>query len=162
MILASSTGDYAIALLNKGYDVQNVSRMCKMPMDSVRLLAPARKPRNEYCPPSVAPVVPEPVETETAAPTPLSRREQMMADIEAVAQRYGLSAADLLGQSRKRPAAFARHEAMSVVKERWGLSNPRIGQMFGGRDPTTVLHALQSHADRIEWCAVVSAMARFT
>ena len=161
MIMASSSGDYAIALLNKGYDVQNVARMCRMPTESVRLLAPPRRPRNEYRPPAPPPAVLEVVNTEPLGPPTPSRREMMMAAIEGVALRYGLTPADLIGPARDRHIAFARHEAMAVVKDRWGLSYPRIGQMFGGRDHTTVLHGIQSHADRSAWCAVVSAMARF-
>ncbi|MGH6978841.1 MAG: helix-turn-helix domain-containing protein [Brevundimonas sp.] len=159
MILASSTGDYAIALLNKGYDVQNVSRMCRMPMESVRLFAPPRRAREEYRPRPHAAVHAKPLSTEPFGPPMPSRRDQILANIDGVALRYGLRAADLISPARDRHIAYPRHEAMSVVKERWGLSFPKIGALFGGRDHTTVLYGIQSHENRAAWCAVVEAMA---
>jgi len=50
---------------------------------------------------------------------------------------------DLCGPARKRPLVDARQIAMYVMRELTELSYPSIGEQFGGRDHTTVLHAVQ-------------------
>lgn len=162
--MSASTPDYAVDLLNRGFDVQNVALICRMPTESVRQLGGTRRRSNEYRPPEAkaeaAPAMEPVLDGEPFGPPMPSRREMMLATINGVARRYGLETSDLIGPNRARPIAFARHEAMSVVKDRWGLSLPRVGQLFGDRDHTTVRAGIQSHADRSAWCAVVSAMAR--
>ncbi|HEX9711831.1 MAG TPA: chromosomal replication initiator protein DnaA [Actinomycetota bacterium] len=54
---------------------------------------------------------------------------------------FGMSRADLLGPSRSRPLVQARQVAMYLCRELTPLSLPKIGDAFGGRDHTTVLHA---------------------
>ena len=61
----------------------------------------------------------------------------------AVAQHYGLKQEDLLGQSRTRANARPRHAAMYLAKQLTTRSYPDIGRRFGGRDHTTVLHAVK-------------------
>jgi chromosomal replication initiator protein len=53
----------------------------------------------------------------------------------------GLSIDDLCGQSRSRALVTARQIAMYLCRELTELSLPKIGQQFGGRDHTTVMHA---------------------
>jgi chromosomal replication initiator protein len=48
---------------------------------------------------------------------------------------------DLVGTSRKQPLATSRQIAMYLCRELTDLSLPRIGEVFGGRDHTTVMHA---------------------
>ena len=48
---------------------------------------------------------------------------------------------DLCGQSRSRVLVTARQIAMYLCRELTDLSLPKIGQTFGGRDHTTVMHA---------------------
>jgi chromosomal replication initiator protein len=48
---------------------------------------------------------------------------------------------DLCGSSRSRVLVTARQIAMYLCRELTDLSLPKIGQMFGGRDHTTVIHA---------------------
>lgn len=50
--------------------------------------------------------------------------------------------ADLCGNERKRPYVYARRDAMRRLREVRGWSYPRIGQYFGGKDHTTVMHNL--------------------
>jgi chromosomal replication initiator protein len=57
------------------------------------------------------------------------------------ASYFGLSIDDLCGQSRSRVLVTARHIAMYLCRELTDLSLPKIGQQFGGRDHTTVMHA---------------------
>ena len=54
---------------------------------------------------------------------------------------YGLSMEDLCGSSRSRMLVQARQIAMYLCRELTDLSLPKIGQQFGGRDHTTVMHA---------------------
>ncbi|NNJ46980.1 MAG: chromosomal replication initiator protein DnaA, partial [Acidimicrobiia bacterium] len=62
--------------------------------------------------------------------------------IGATAAATGLSPADLIGPSRRQPLVRARQTAMYLCRELTDLSLPKIGRAFGGRDHTTVMHAL--------------------
>ncbi len=59
----------------------------------------------------------------------------------ATADYYGLTIDDLCGSSRSRVLVQARQIAMYLCRELTELSLPKIGQQFGGRDHTTVMHA---------------------
>ena len=65
----------------------------------------------------------------------------------AVADFYSIKVADMY--SKKRPANIARPRqiAMFMAKELTQKSLPEIGELFGGRDHTTVLHAVRKIAD---------------
>jgi chromosomal replication initiator protein len=54
---------------------------------------------------------------------------------------FSLTMEDLCGQSRSRVLVTARQIAMYLCRELTDLSLPKIGQQFGGRDHTTVIHA---------------------
>jgi chromosomal replication initiator protein len=54
---------------------------------------------------------------------------------------FGLTIEDLQGTSRSRVLVSARQIAMYLCREMTELSLPKIGQHFGGRDHTTVMHA---------------------
>jgi len=58
-----------------------------------------------------------------------------------VADYYQLKMSDLLSRRRSRSVARPRQVAMSIAKELTNHSLPEIGEAFGGRDHTTVLHA---------------------
>ncbi len=57
------------------------------------------------------------------------------------ASYFGVSIDDLTGTSRSRVLVTARQIAMYLCRELTDLSLPKIGQQFGGRDHTTVMHA---------------------
>ena len=59
----------------------------------------------------------------------------------ASAQYFGVTVDDLCGSSRSRVLVTARQIAMYLCRELTDLSLPKIGQAFGGRDHTTVMHA---------------------
>ena len=58
-----------------------------------------------------------------------------------VADYYKLKMSDLLSKRRSRSVARPRQIAMALAKELTNYSLPEIGESFGGRDHTTVLHA---------------------
>ena len=64
-----------------------------------------------------------------------------------VAEYFNIRLADLSGKSRSRSIARPRQIAMSIAKELTNKSLPEIGQAFGGRDHTTVLHATRKIAE---------------
>ena len=66
-----------------------------------------------------------------------------------VAAIYGYPVSDILGPRRRKPIVKARHAAMKAVADaRPDLSYPQIGKFFGGRDHTTILHAIQKLGGR--------------
>jgi len=64
-----------------------------------------------------------------------------------VADYYKMRIADLLSARRSRSIARPRQIAMSLAKELTSHSLPEIGDSFGGRDHTTVLHACRKIAE---------------
>lgn len=67
--------------------------------------------------------------------------------ITATAQYFKLSVDDLYGSSRSQAVATARQIAMYLCRERTSLSLPKIGQLFGNRDHTTVMYAYKKISD---------------
>lgn len=65
--------------------------------------------------------------------------QQLLAEI---ADHFGFSVEALCGKSRQRPLVSARQTAMYVFRELTDLSYPAIARLFGGRDHTTVIHAV--------------------
>nr|WP_216610765.1 chromosomal replication initiator protein DnaA [Vibrio mediterranei] len=63
-----------------------------------------------------------------------------------VAEYYKIKVADLLSKRRSRSVARPRQLAMALAKELTNHSLPEIGDAFGGRDHTTVLHACRKIA----------------
>ena len=61
----------------------------------------------------------------------------------AASEHFGLKQADLISQTRTRAVARPRQAAMWLAKQLTTRSLPDIGRRFGGRDHTTVLHAVR-------------------
>jgi chromosomal replication initiator protein len=64
-----------------------------------------------------------------------------------VAEYYKIKGSDLLSKRRTRSLARPRQVAMSLAKQLTSHSLPEIGEAFGGRDHTTVLHACKKIAE---------------
>lgn len=64
-----------------------------------------------------------------------------------VAEYYKIRVSDLLSKKRSRSIARPRQVAMALAKELTSHSLPEIGEAFGGRDHTTVLHAARKIAE---------------
>ena len=67
--------------------------------------------------------------------------------ITATAGYFKLTVDDLYGSSRSQQIATARQIAMYLCRERTNLSLPKIGQLFGNRDHTTVMYAYKKISD---------------
>ncbi len=67
-----------------------------------------------------------------------------------VAEYHKLRVADLLSKNRARNIARPRQLAMFLAKEYTHLSLPQIGDRFGGRDHTTVLHACRKITELLQ------------
>ena len=61
--------------------------------------------------------------------------------VEIVARHHGLDTADLIGPRRHGPVNHARQIALFLARELTGASLPQIGDAFGGRTHSTVLHS---------------------
>ncbi len=67
-----------------------------------------------------------------------------------VAEYYKIKVADLLSKRRSRSVARPRQMAMMLAKELTNHSLPEIGDAFGGKDHTTVLHACRKIKELLE------------
>ncbi len=66
-----------------------------------------------------------------------------------VAKHMGVTRRDMTSKSRKQPIVAARHMAMYLLRKHFDLGYTEIGDAFGGRDHTTVLHALRQAENRM-------------
>jgi len=62
--------------------------------------------------------------------------------LETTAEMFGTTVEDLVGKSRSRPLVTSRQICMYVFRQMTDFSYPAIGREFGGRDHTTVIHAV--------------------
>jgi chromosomal replication initiator protein len=63
--------------------------------------------------------------------------------LQKTAEMFGFSIEDICGKSRRRPLVTARQVGMYVFRELTEMSYPQIAREFGGRDHTTVIHAVE-------------------
>lgn len=69
-----------------------------------------------------------------------SKSELVALIVDAVAQHYGMTAADIRGRRQSAPSTWARQVTLALAVEFTNETNARIGKLFD-LDPTTVLHA---------------------
>ncbi len=69
--------------------------------------------------------------------------------IEAVSRYYSVSIQDMTGASRVREILHPRQVAMHLGKKHLGLATTRLGELFGGRDHTTVMNALEKIEEKM-------------
>lgn len=70
--------------------------------------------------------------------------------IDIAAGSEGLTSADILGPVREKPFIRARQRAMYLARQATDRSLPELGRRFGGRDHTTILHALRKISVLVE------------
>lgn len=68
----------------------------------------------------------------------------------AVCKQYGIKLADMESAKRKREFSHPRQVAMYLCREMTDSSLPKIGEYFGGRDHTTVLHACDKISSQLK------------
>ncbi len=72
-----------------------------------------------------------------------SRRIKIEEILKVVSRHYGVSKNDILSERRHRSVVWPRQIGMYLAKQLTSRSLPEIGRRFGGRDHTTVLHAIR-------------------
>ena len=69
---------------------------------------------------------------------------------QVVANHYGIKVSDMKAKKRTRSIAYPRQVAMYLSRELTENSLPKIGEEFGGRDHTTVMHACDKIGKEIQ------------
>lgn len=130
---------YATSLIYRGHTPQSVKlatgcdvsdRANRPAFDPVRLKSPMRSGDEKLGPPTY------------------TRRMKIMAEIEAIAVREGISTVEIMGENRQRIFSWPRQEAYYVLRHKWKLSLPAIGKIMK-RDHATVLYGVRKHAARV-------------
>ena len=85
----------------------------------------------------------EPTRASSSTPT-------LQTIIEVVARYYGVRPIDILSTRRTKSIVLPRHVAMFLARKHTRFSLEEVGGYFGGRDHTTVMHAVQTIRDRLE------------
>jgi chromosomal replication initiator protein len=78
----------------------------------------------------------------------------------ALAEFFGIRVEEMRAKRRTKGVAFPRQVAMYVARELTDASLPRIGEEFGGRDHTTVMHACQRVRDALRRDAHLEASVK--
>lgn len=81
---------------------------------------------------NIAPVLNPPVEQVEASPDDV---------LTVIAENFDVSIEDLKGNSRRREVSTARQVGMYLMRQHTDLSLPKIGEVFGGKDHTTVMYS---------------------
>lgn len=68
--------------------------------------------------------------------------------VQAVADHYRIKKDELFNKKRTQSIAYPRQVAMYLCREMADMSYPRIGELFGGRDHTTVIHAYEKISNK--------------
>ena len=70
--------------------------------------------------------------------------------IEVVARQYDVTPDDLIGKNRSQQIALPRQVAMYICRRMTSLSTTKIGEAFGGRDHTTVMHGCDKIGEAVK------------
>lgn len=82
-------------------------------------------------------------------------KKELFISIEQIQQKtcdyFGVSIHEILSKSRKKEISYARQIAMYLSRELTKISLPKIGEAFGNRDHSTVMHACEKIKTAIEY-----------
>jgi chromosomal replication initiator protein len=81
---------------------------------------------------------------------PETREIEPLQILTTIAQEYGVTMDELLSHSRSQRVAFPRQVAMYMLREESELSLPKIGELLGGRDHTTIMYGHDKITDLLE------------
>lgn len=81
---------------------------------------------------------------------PESREIEPEQILKTIAHEYGVSLEELLSANRSQRIAFPRQIAMYMLREESELSLPKIGEILGGRDHTTIMYGHDKITDLLE------------
>lgn len=76
----------------------------------------------------------------------MTPRQKNLEAIDAIAQQYGYTVEDMLGKSRLKRVVAVRRLCILMLREK-GYSTTEIGRVLGGRDHSTIVHALNKPVD---------------
>lgn len=66
--------------------------------------------------------------------------------IKKICQEANITRWDLISNRRPKRLVLWRQAGYYVIREKWGLSYPKIGQLMGGKHHTTVMHGVAQFA----------------
>jgi len=107
-------------------------------------------------PPKPVLIEPEPIAVAIAEPKPKLVPKTPREVIAAIAADYGFTSEEITGKARHRKYIMARNAAAYALKQR-GNSFPLVGRWMGGRDHSTIVHAVKQFEDRAtgnDWAIV--------
>ena len=70
--------------------------------------------------------------------------------LDTTSKMFGIPVEEIIGKKRQRPLVAARQVAMYVMRDLTDLSYPAIAREFGGRDHTTVIHAVEKITNQMK------------
>ena len=105
--------------------------------------------KSKFIEPPKVEVKPEPVVIQFTEPTFVNPSDKI---IYRIAQKHGVSVADIKGHSRKQHIVYARQEAAYVLRLERNLTLNQIGSLLGHKDHTTILHAVKCHEKKLAKC----------
>ncbi len=70
--------------------------------------------------------------------------------LDVVSNYYNINTSDLLSKKRQKKYVFARQISMYIIKDLYDLTFKRIGQIFNGRDHSTVIYGIEQISNYIQ------------
>ena len=67
-----------------------------------------------------------------------------------VCKHFNIKLSDLKGKKKNKAVVFPRQVAMYIIRKKTSLSFPEIGDLFGGKDHSTVIHSIKKIEDALK------------